>query len=186
MLKIQITAKAIWNGLFLYFIGYILSFFVFIPQQKAIHTVPTNTILVGALLCLGLLIYRLRSISLPLRLTGMATIVAEQNWQIYFIQINRLACILVGLILLGGSLELWGWATTLIVHLFPALRDWLTLWIENPFSEALGQTAFAIAYLFYPFGFLLFCVYLVSGADAFIRRQVKLFEQYLIRESKYE
>lgn len=183
MLKIQITAKAIWNGLFLYFIGYALAFFAYITASKRVDEIISLFCFFGALLCLGLLIFLLNKITLPLRLFGSTSITAEPNWQPFFIQINRLACILVGLTFLSASLEVWTWAISLIVDLPPSLRNWVTLWVQGNINEAIHQTVIGAGYLFYPCGYLLYGVFLIFGGDIVVRRQVRQFEQYLIRES---
>jgi hypothetical protein len=185
MTKIQITAKAIWNGLFLYFLGYTLRFLSFIlaPKMPNISYPAIISTFGLTCVCLILLIWGLHNISLPLRLTGTMAVASEQNWQNFFIQTTRLACVLVGLIFLSGSLEVLSRAAVLVIQFFPALRNWFTLWVEGDWITALKETATAIAYLFYPFGYLFFCGYLISGADSFIRRQLNLFEKYIIRES---
>lgn len=183
MIKIQIAAKAIWNGLVLSSLGSILGFFYLITAKNTLNAISSTTLFGGICTCLILLIWALHNISLPLRLTGTTVVIAEPSWQKFFIQTNRLACIFVGLILLSGSYKIWSLAITSIIHLFPAIRDWITLWFEGNWNAALKETGTAVVYLFCPFGYLFFCGYLIFGANGFIRRQVNLFEKYIIRES---
>lgn len=183
MLKIQITAKAIWNGLFLYFIGYALTFFHLIPREKPLGMTSVITIVILNLVCLAILTYTQRSILLPLRLTGTVSVTEESNWRTFFIQINRLACILVGLILLSKSLDILGLITSSIFHLFPLIRDWFTLWIQGDIHEALFQAITGLSYLMYPFGYVLYGIYLVLGSPVFVRKELRQFERYILKES---
>jgi hypothetical protein len=192
MTKIQLATKAAWNGLFLFFFGNILAVcsYISLDPEKMQH-VPMELekmkwlyFLVFFCVCLllALTFLFLRNLSMPLRLTETSVVVTEQNWRAFFIKANRLACVFAGIILLCDHRDALDSAGSLIVDFLPAARDWLTLWVEGKVSFALEKTFIAVVHIFYPFGFLAFCSYLVLGANGFIRWQIRLFEKSITKE----
>lgn len=183
MTQIQIFAKVFWNGLMLYFLGLALSMVKVVPPQKSQSIIIDSFPCLAMCACAGLLLQGCYAIRLPLRLTGQTDIAAEPDWKPFFIQTHRLACVFVGLILLSGHLKALGAAINLLFWTPSNIRSWFTLCVGGSWDTALGQTAAAVQSLFYPFGFLLFCGYLLIGADGFVRRQANRFETYLSKES---
>jgi hypothetical protein len=192
MTKIQIATKAVWNGLFLIFFGNILAVCRTIsldPEKiRYVHLNPAkmNWIYFIVFFCiclfLALTFHFLRNLSMPLRLTETSVVVMEQNWRAFFIKTNRLACVFVGIILLCDHRDVLDSVGSLIIGFFPAVHDWFTLWVEGNVSFALEKVFNAIVHIFYPFGFLAFCSYLILGANGFIRWQISLFEKHIAKE----
>lgn len=185
MLKIQITAKAIWNGLFLYLVAYSISQLSVFNKwtEKGLSFSVTHYLAFG--FCI-IFLFGLRNVSIPLRITGSPAVVPQADWQKFFIQSHRLACILVGLISLSSVLTNFDELFILSFRLFPEIRNWFSLWVEGNWQTAFEQTVAGVSYFFYPVIFFLFCVYLICGADSFIRWQIRLFEKHLARESCHE
>ena len=182
MTKIQIATKAAWNGLFLLLFGEILEIFDDFSSHS--EQMKLSWLMFFFVICafLVLVFFFLRNFSLPLRLTGTPVIAMEDDLREFFIKTSRLTCVFVGLIVLGWHFRAIDFTAFLIVGFFPAVRDWFTLCVEGRFSFALEKTFIAVTYLFYPFGFLLFCGYLIFGADRFIRWQINLSDKYITKE----
>jgi hypothetical protein len=182
MTKIQLAAKAVWNGLMLLFLGNILS----LCRNVALVTEKIRwsyfVVFFCACLFLTLTFLFMRNLSLPLRLTGTNTIYFERGWRVFFIRVNRLVCVFVGLALLAIHQKALNSVGSLVVDFLPAVRDWFTLWVEGKVSFALEKTFIAVMHIFYPFGFLAFCGYLIFGADCFIRWQIRLFDKSITKE----
>ncbi len=183
MTKIQILAKVEWNGLMLYFLGLTLSMVRVMPPQKSGTIIFDSFPCLAMCACAGLLLQGCYAIRLPLRLFGLTAFAPEPDWKPFFIQTHRLACVFVGLVLLSRHLKAVGSAINLLFWMPSNIRSWFTLCVEGNWDTALGQTAAALQSLFYPFGFLLFCFYLLIGADGFVRRQANRFETCQIKES---
>ena len=182
MTKIQIATKAAWNGLFLLLFGETLAIFYDFSSRS--EQMKLSWVVFFLVICafLVLVLFFLHNFSLPLRLTGATAIYAEQNWRIFFIKTNRLVCVFIGLTLLGRHLRAIDFTAFLIVGFFPTVRDWFTLWVEGNVSFAIEKVFIAVTYIFYPFGFLFFCGYLIFGADHFVRRQINLFNKHIAKE----
>ena len=182
MTKIQIATKAAWNGLFLLLFGETLAIFYDFSSRS--EQMKLSWVVFFLVICafLVLVLFFLHNFSLPLRLTETPTIVMEHDSQEFFIKTNRLTCVFVGLIVLGRHFRAIDFTAFLIVGFSPAVRDWFTLWVEGKISFALEKTFIAVTYIFYPFGFLVFCGYLIFGADRFIRWQNNLFNKHIAKE----
>jgi hypothetical protein len=181
MIKIQIAAKAAWDGLLLLFFGQtlmLLSIHVLQEEQNTLYQIRFLPVIITFLV---LLLFFLRNSSLPLCLTGTTMVVPEQDWKVYFIKLYRLMCVFVGMILLCRGLEAIRTAGALVVGIIPSVRDWITLCIDGNISLAIEKVLLAITCIFYPFGYLLFCGYLLLGADRFIRWQIRMFTKQINR-----
>jgi len=181
MTKIQIAAKAVWDGLFLLFTGQVLMLLRIRVLQGEHKTLYQTRLLPAILAFLVLLFFFLRNSSLPLRLTGIKVVEPEQDWEVYFVKLYRLMCVFVGMMLLYVSPEGISTAGALVVSIFPSVRDWITLCVDGNISLALEKVLIAITYIFYPLVYLFFCGYLILGADRFIRWQIRLFEKQINR-----
>jgi hypothetical protein len=181
MTKIQIAAKAAWDGLLLLSSGQALMLLRIHVLQGEHKTLYQTRLLPVILAFLVLLFFFLRNSSLPLRLTGTTMVVPEQDWKVYFVKLYRLMCVFVGMMLLCSGLEAIKTAGALVVGIFPSVRDWITLCIDGNISIAIEKVLLAITCIFYPFGYLLFCGYLLLGADRFIRWQIRMFGKQINR-----
>ena len=183
MTKIQIATKAAWNGLFLLLFGETLTIFYDFSSRS--EQMKWSGVVFFLVICafLVLVFFFLHNFSLPLRLTRTPVIAMKDDLREFFIKTSRLTCVFVGIILLCDHRDALDSVGSLIIGFFPAVRDWFTLWVEGRISFALGKTFIAATYIFYPFGFLVFCGYLIFGADRFIRRQINLFNKHLSKES---
>ncbi len=182
MTKIQIATKAAWNGLFLLLFGETLTIFYDFSSHS--EQMKLSWLMFFFVICafLVLVFFFLRNFSLPLRLTGTPVIAMEDDLREFFIKTSRLTCVFVGIILLCDHRDALDSVGSLIIGFFPAVRDWITLWVEGNVSFALEKVFIAIVHIFYPFGFLAFCSYLVLGANGFIRWQINLSDKYITKE----
>jgi hypothetical protein len=186
MTKIQLAAKAGWNGLIVITAGQILSFFIkWTPEFKSIGW---GDVLFFIVLCLLLAagVGLLTNFKVPLRLTGVKSIIIEPDSFVYFAQIQRLVYIFAGLFIGIGFLEAAKKMTILCIRLLPSGREWISQWISGETSLAVETSFDALRDMFYPIAFLLFCVYLLLGADGLVRWQNGLLKRFTNKEQAHE
>lgn len=186
MTKIQLAAKAVWNGLIVIMAGQFLShFFRIKPKFMSIGWTDISIFIVLCVL-LGVCLGMLKNFRIPLYLTHGASIHIEPDSLVFFASVQRLVFIFAGLCLAGGILESFRMMAILAVQLMPSARGWISQWVAGQTGEAWETTFGALQFVFYPAGYLLFCIYLLLGADWLVRRQITLLKQYTNREHAHE
>lgn len=183
MTKIQLTTKAAWNGLMLIAFGGILASSSILYWKS--RPLGWRDIIVFIILYLLLfVIFRLwMNFKLPLRLSGGAAITLESGSRTFFIQTLRLGHVFVGLFFVFGSVEAIKRILSLPMEFFPTVQSWITLWINGEFAGAMEKTFLAVQWCVYPFGYILFTIYLLCGANRFILWQIALLDKYMKKES---
>jgi hypothetical protein len=183
MTKIQLATKAAWNGLMLIAFGWVLVHFRVFSSNT--YSVPIwREVLLFVIRCLSLVfILRLwMSFRLPLRLTGTTEITVESGSRNFFIQTLRLGHVFVGLLLVFGSFDAIKRTLSLPMEFFPTIQSWITLWVNGEFAGAMEKAFLAVQWCVYPFGYILFTIYLLYGANRLVRRQIALLDEYVKKE----
>jgi hypothetical protein len=182
MTKIQLATKAVWNGLMLIAFGGILASSS-ILYWKSIPLSWRDIIVFIVIYLLLFMIFRLwMNFKLPLRLSGGAAITLESGSRTFFIQTLRLGHVFVGLSFVFGSFYAIKRILSLPMEFFPMIQSWITLWVNGEFSEAMEKTFLAVQWCVYPFGYILFTIYLLCGANRLVRWQIALLDQYMTKE----
>jgi hypothetical protein len=186
MTKIQLTAKAVWNGLMVMTLGGILSRFV--KMTPEFMSVGWSDVSVFIVLCLLLAVFfgLLTNFKIPLQLTGTTSLLIEPDSFVYFAKIQRLLFVFAGLCMGAGFLEAVKKMVMLAVKILPSIQSWISQWVAGDIS-AVSETAFkGLQDIFYPIAFLLFCVYLLLGADGLVRWQITLLKRFARKEHAHE
>jgi hypothetical protein len=182
MTKIQLATKAVWNGLMLIAFGGILVSSS-IPHWKSRPLSWRDIIVLIILYLLLFVIFRLwTNFKLPLRLSGETAITLEPGSRTFFIQTLRLGHVFVGLSFVFGSVEAIKRILSLPMEFFPTIQSWITLWVNGEFSDAMEKTFLAVQWCVYPFGYMLFTIYLLCGANRLVCRQIALLDKYMKKE----
>ena len=186
MTKIQLTAKAAWNGLMVMTLGGILS--RFIKMTPEFMSVGWSDVSVFVVLCLLLSVFfgLLTNFRVPLRLTGTTSILIEPDSLVYFAKIQRLFFVFAGLSMGIGFLEATDRMVMLAVKFLPSIQSWISQWVQGDISEAFETTFKGIQAVFYPLGLMLFCVYFLLGADWLVRWQITLLKRFAMKGQAYE
>jgi hypothetical protein len=123
---------------------------------------------------------------IPLHLTGTASIHIEPDSFVYFAKIQRLFYLFAGLCLGVGFLQGGERMAMLVVKLPLSFQSWISHWVSGDISGAFEMSFVGLQAVFYPVGYLLFCVYLLLGADRLVQWQITLLKRFAVKEHAHE
>jgi hypothetical protein len=186
MTKIQLAAKAVWNGLLICAAGRMLSWFV--VMNPAIQSVGWSEVFIFITMCLlsAVFIGLLTNFKIPLRLTGDTNIFIESDSIAFFATIQRLVFIFAGLCIGVGFPEGIEKMAVLVVKFLPSIQLWISQWVAGDISKAFETSFNGLRAVFYPVGYVLFCVYLLLGADRLVQWQITLLKRFAVKEHAHE
>lgn len=181
MNRIQIVAKAAYNGLCFLIVGVLLYSYRYIglekPPDRSWVFLPIAA--VSALLIVWLLRRGLKNFHLAWKLAGTVPADTVQLDEHFFVIAMRFVVVCAGLLMLASFSDVFPQTVQTAADLIGSGRDFFQLLLEGELVSALDMGMVGVIKLFYPVGLLVWIVYLLTGARRIVLSQRQLAQIWL-------